>query len=357
MSEIQTAINEKLEVAGTLPVPLASESSPLVAAATQPLSAAAAAALAPRARDFNLPGPADSSDVTDELERGGPALGSFVKSVGLAVAEAQTQLDKTLVETAKALSGQTIKVMAVFEQEIDEDGQLQTGRIQQMELPLVNYLMPTAYKWSRVFLEADMNVSEFNSKNGLNIKQNAGYVAGSTQGKYGWTGFSGSASLSAGYSSSDTAVAASASTDVAAGKLHLEATLEPRSDIELPKPFVVQKGPRLTLSATGVEDITETQPGQNGAPDTKVVVGKKAFVDCFLQKKDGSPLASKQLTVEITPGGLLFESDPGGFKTSSEGKMQLTISRKGAMFKEGTAIDVVVRVSLNYVTQTLSFKL
>ncbi len=49
---------------------------------------------------------AASADVTDEVEKLGPAFGSFVKSVGLAVAEAQTALDKTLVDTAKALSHQ-----------------------------------------------------------------------------------------------------------------------------------------------------------------------------------------------------------------------------------------------------------
>ena len=115
---------------------------------------------------------AAESDITGELSGGGVAFGEFTKSVGLAVAAAQAALDKTLVTTAKALSETEINTVAVFEQHInDDDGKMDKGEVHIQKLPLTNYLMPTAYQWSRVYLEADMNVQEFNSRSGFNIQQ------------------------------------------------------------------------------------------------------------------------------------------------------------------------------------------
>lgn len=57
---------------------------------------------------------ASESDVTDELEKGGPALGAFLKATGLAVAGSQEELDETFRETAKLLSEAEVEVIAVF---------------------------------------------------------------------------------------------------------------------------------------------------------------------------------------------------------------------------------------------------
>ena len=145
--------------------------------------------LAARDATARTPVTASSSDITDEIERGGPAFGNFVRSVGLAVAEAQTQLDKTLVSTAEALSKTKIDVIAVFEQEInDETGLMKQGNVIVQQLPLVNYLMPTAYQWSRVFLSADMQVKEFNGANGFNIKGKSSSFSANAQASYGLIG-------------------------------------------------------------------------------------------------------------------------------------------------------------------------
>jgi hypothetical protein len=128
---------------------------------------------------------ASPADVTDELEKGGPAFGAFVKAVGLAVADAQQKLDETLVTTAKALSETQIDVIAVFEQQLDDDGQMDKGIIHMQKLPLINYLMPTAYKWSRVYLEADMKVKEFNGANGFNIKGKSNSFSVGASANYG----------------------------------------------------------------------------------------------------------------------------------------------------------------------------
>src|SRR5215210_64574 len=71
---------------------------------------------------------AQESDIAGEMDNLGPSFGAFVKAVGLAVAESQQKLDQTLVATAKALSETQIDVIAVFEQEIDDNGEMTAGR-------------------------------------------------------------------------------------------------------------------------------------------------------------------------------------------------------------------------------------
>jgi hypothetical protein len=304
----------------------------------------------------DLPGRADESDVTDELEKGGPALGSFVKSVGLAVAEAQAALDKTLVETTEALSKQNVKVVAVFEQEFDDQGNMLKGNPVVLEQPLAAYILPTAYQWERVYLEADMNVAEFNAKNGLNIKRTSFTFGADARVSGGALGglFSGGGGFDTRFTTSNTNLAASTSNDQAAGKLHLEATLTPRGDLQLPRPFVVQKGPQITLSAGTIEDITE--PSTTTPPGPATVVGRKATINVLSLTKTGAG-NQNNLVVAVEPASLSVSSDPGAFKPNDKGELTLTVERKGSAFGEGKPIDVTVRVNLRLVSQSISIKL
>ena len=121
---------------------------------------------------------AQEADVSSQLEGSGVAFGDFVKKVGQAVADAQSALDTDLVNTAQALSKAQIDVIAIYEQQINDDGTMGEGKPITQTLPLINYLMPTAYQWSRVYLEADMNVSEFNGVSGFNIQRSASSFGG-----------------------------------------------------------------------------------------------------------------------------------------------------------------------------------
>ena len=293
---------------------------------------------------------AAESDVTKELSGGGIAFGDFTKSVGLAVAEAQAALDKTLVETAKALSETEINTVAVFEQQVkDDDGTMDKGVVHIQKLPLNNYLMPTAYQWSRVYLEADMNVQEFNSRSGFNIQQksfSADARLNGNAGMLGW-GVSGSAGFS--YGQSSTGVDASYGQDVAAGKLHMEATLEPRGDVELPRPFVLQKGPRMQLLVGAREPIHQ----ENDA--TKPVIGQKVSLKAVLQKTDGSKMdADKPLSLNISDSSLNYTASG---KTDPNGEMAIVISRSGAAYDPTTPVRAMVRVSFGLVTQSVGIAL
>jgi hypothetical protein len=306
-----------------------------------------------------MPGPlalgetAADSNVSDELTGNGVAFGEMVKSVGLAVAAAQTALDKTLVDTAKALSETEINTVAVFEQKIkDDDGTMEKGEVHIQKLPLTNYLMPTAYQWSRVYLEADANVQEFNSRTGFNVQQKSFSMNASAGGSYSlFGGFRGGASTSMGFGSASTGVDTAMSTDLAAGKLHMEATLEPRSDIELPRPFILQKGPRMQLLVGARETLHE------GNDPTKPVTGTKVTLTAALQKTNGDPMeAGKTLSVSLSDPTLLYDLNPSG-QTDGNGKMTITVKREGAAFDPTTPIRAMVRVSFGLVSASAGIAL
>lgn len=295
---------------------------------------------------------ATDSDITDEMTAGGPAFGAFVKSVGLAVAEAQKELDKSLVATAKELSDTQIDVIAIFEQVINDEGEMTQGNVIKQKLPLINYLMPTAYQWSRVYLEADMTVSEFNSANGFNIKKTKVGIDASAGFEFGLGGIgvSGSNTNSFDYSNVNTSTATSV--DKAAGSMHMEATLEPRSDIQLPRPFVLQKGPKLQLGVVASEDLTETDSGGAATP-----IGRKVTVEATLMKTDGAVHSGKTLQVSVDRNDLTFVAS--SLVTDAAGKVRVDIERRvGAAWDPATPrAAAVVRISFGLVTSTLGISI
>ncbi|MDX2646223.1 hypothetical protein PV341_22190 [Streptomyces sp. PA03-1a] len=288
---------------------------------------------------------AAASEVDDELEKGGVAFGAFVKSIGVAVAEAQQQLDETLMKTAEMLSKTQIEVIAVFEQQIkDDDGTMTEGKIQMQKLPLANFITPTAYHWSRIHLRAEMDVQEFNSRNGLNIQQKSFAAGARVGGGIGASGISFGGSAYAAYSNSNTAVDASSSRDLAAGKLEMEATLEPRADIELPKPFVLQKGPRLELVVGARTAVYE------GEGDKKTLVAQQAELTAVLRRSDGAANPEKHLSVQISDPTLAYTS-PG--KTDQQGEMTVTLKRRVTAPDQDRPVQALIRVGFGLVSESV----
>lgn len=276
---------------------------------------------------------AEEADITNELAVGGPAFGAFVKAVGLAVAEAQQKLDETLVTTAKALSDAKINVIAIFEQQLkDSDGMMDEGKIHMQQLPLINYLMPTAYQWTRVYLEADMKVQEFNGANGFNIKGQSTSASVGFSTNVGVMGASVGLSASAATSNYQQGGDTSFSQDQAAGSLHMEATLEPRADIQLPRPFILQKGPRLKLTVKSREDIPG--PPVSGST-TATVIGRKIRLTAELRDKANNLLGGKLLECKISEPLLNYTKNPNdGMTGATSGQLEIEITREGGAFDE-----------------------
>lgn len=297
---------------------------------------------------------ANESNVVDEAEGTSVAFGAFVKNVGLAVAAAQAELDKTLVETAKELSKATIDVVHTFEQVLDDDGQMTASGTPKIQaLPLVNYLMPTAYHWSRVYLEADMKVQEFNSKSGFDIMSKASSGGLRLGGGFGATGFSANGGFGFGSSSNQTSVQNGYSMDNAAGSMHMEATLEPRGDIELPKPLILQKGPVLTATVTKIEDIKEENPPEG---QTAKTIGKKATILVTVKTSKGQPNKAKTLDYSVDQAKI-NHSAANGLTTDDNGQITIVLRREGAAYDSSTTLPVQVIVWLGLVSKTVTLSM
>ena len=305
------------------------------------------------AADATAPSLSTAASIVDEQEKGGPAFGAFIKSVGLGAAAAQKELDQDLVDTAKKLSETNIDVIAVFEQVLDDDGQLKQGIPHQAKLPLINYLMPTAYQWTRVFLTADMQVSQFNSQNGFNIKSHSDYFSAGISGSANMFGGSISGHAEGGLANVAASGGFSASQSTAAGQMHMEATLEPRADVRLPKPFIIQKGPRLKLTMQGRTDIT--QPGANTGDPVKVI-GHKLPLTAHLTKADGTTAnAGKMLDIRVSEP--LIDWSVGSQSTDAGGDVVINLQRTGAAYDPTKILSAIVTVSFGLITETIGVQL
>lgn len=303
---------------------------------------------------------ASPSDITDEMKKGGPGFGAFVKSVGLAVAAAQTELDANMVATAKKLSAEQIDVVAFFEQELsDDDGSMVKGVPQIQKLPLINYLMPTAYQWTRVFLQADMKVSEFNSANGFNIKSDASSLGVGASASYNRRqGLGVAANVSYGSSSLAAAGESSTSMDSAQGTMHMEAELKPRPEIQLPSPLILQKGPRLKLLLGSSEALLT---GGTVAPSATGVTGKRVTITAELLKTLGTPHSGKDLDVTVDQPSLAFKkkqpNNATATNTDSDGRLIIEIDRNNAAFDPSKPLPTTVTVRFGLVSQTVGITL
>ena len=305
------------------------------------------------AADTLIPTAKTEASITKEAAAGGPAFGDFIKSVGLGAAAAQKELDQDLVDTAKKLSETNIEVIAVFEQVLDDDGQLKEGIPHNAKLPLINYLMPTAYQWTRIFLTADMQVSTFSSESGFNIKSHSDNFSAGVSGSAGMFGGSISGHVEGGFTNTAVGVGSALSQSTAAGQMHMEATLEPRADVRLPRPFIIQKGPRLKLTMAGRSDIT--QAGATAADPVKVV-GHRLPLTAHLTKADGTTAnAGKMLDIRVSEP--LIDWAVASQSTDAGGDVVITLTRQGAAYDPTKVLAAIVTVSFGLVTETIGVQL
>lgn len=310
--------------------------------------------MATRLADDDLHAAASEADVTDELAKGGPAFGTFLKSVGLAVAETQAALDKTLADTARALSKETVRIPAAFVQEVNDEGEVvqvvpdeNTGELPgaiMQEFPLLAFVPLTGYGVRQVHLTADMDVSEFNTANGLNIKKNHVGFDLNARASYGlFGGFSASGDTALKTTFDNDSERRTTSEDKAAGKLHMEATIEPRHDILIPKPFLIQRGPKISMVPTGRAEFA----GNTATTVPEDVTRREVTVTLKLLNKDGDPIPERML--DLTCDGNLFCDTGETPETDSDGKLVFKVVRDGMTKDNNAPTATVVRARMKLV--------
>lgn len=257
------------------------------------------------------------ANAADNLRKVAPTFGEVLKSIGLAVAETQAALDKTLADTVTSLSETTITVVTDVVQAIDENGRpdLANSEIITEEVSLANFMEPTAHVFDHVGVSMDLSVGEMSSSQGFtfNQKQTSVNVGG------GWFSiFGGFAGGSASHSRTRLEVENSQNTAWSTGKVRVDAQLSARPTDKLPVGAEIATGPMITYS-------------QGEARETKAngVTRRTVEVVVEVRQETGAPNPEKTLEVDVVPFGFAFSSSGGftGSKTNPDGKVKLVLSR------------------------------
>lgn len=263
---------------------------------------------------------ASSGTVGDKINKAGMAFGDLIHQVGGAVAATQTKLNEICADTAKTLAKTSIEVVAARQKQYDENGNLTGTANLKMKLPLMAYVDPINHEVASVRIQGVFQATGFDSTS--ETTDHTGYRSMSgrlhigaplSQGPSTSEALAkGSAALAegattgyrSGYQSDyETTVGSSYSSETTFGQVRMNAEIRPRSDIGVPKPSQVIRGPVITLvPAAAVEHWSAP------ASDPSRVLLKRSVVltATYRRRADGdtpgAAIAGKQLTFET--GGL-----------------------------------------------------
>lgn len=280
---------------------------------------------------------ANETDVSDEIARAGMGLGQLVLQTGLAVADTQNRLNQTSANTATALATTMVDVIAVEEKVYRDDGTLDHVSVHTRELPLVNFIDPVFYEWSRVRLQGQFFAREFSSSStdysyrhrSVDRTEQHGLfiILGGGQTKYA-------------YESDEQTTNTTRDDDFSAGRMRMNSLLRPRRDVTIPRPRQVIQGPRLALIPGEIQDVMV-----GGAITSRTM-------SCLVQytRRDGTPISGKPIAIESEGVPWTFT---GGNTTNGDGQLEIQLMRQFIGEAPDTSpIDVAVTARIGLVTNT-----
>ncbi|HSS21104.1 MAG TPA: hypothetical protein VLL54_13605 [Pyrinomonadaceae bacterium] len=277
------------------------------------------------------------ANVTDEINRSGASFGNLILTAGKAVAETQKRLNETGADTATELANALVDVIAVQEKVYTDLGNVTQTNTHVQHLPLVNFIDPVFYQWSQVRLQGVFYAGEF-ATDGTTTSVSGTF---DTKANINLIGVSGIAKGTVNASQ----VKNDSNSDISYGDVRLNALLEPRSDITVPKPTQVIQGPRLAIIHGSITDIKTSN----------VLTARTLDIVIQYHKRDGTPIAGKAISIEA-PG--VAWSFTGGLVTDSNGNLQVQLRREFLdVDADTTAKDFVVsaRIGILQNNSTVNF--
>jgi hypothetical protein len=286
----------------------------------------------------------------------GMALGDLVKHVGIAVAQAQQQLNATSAGTASKLAETTIKVVAVRERYYDEDGNPTTHPTtnkhvnnHHMELPLVNFVDPVFYQWNRVRVEgqfqayewkgnttSDTDSTRYGGSVSLFVGAPMGNGAGDLLRAVGQGGSTAAQVVNAlggnraggslYYNNTSVGVETNDAYDTSYGQMRMNAELSPVPGIGVPKPTQVFISPRIGILPADKQPITGGRTIQLLIEYVRPVSEKDREANEANKTKTYLPIAGKSIAFEA-PGLEWAYSDPTKTQTDSDGRVGIKLTR------------------------------
>ncbi len=254
---------------------------------------------------------AEDANVSNEVGTAGASFGTLVQTTGAAVASTQAALNDTSAATATALATTLVDVIALQERVFDEFGNVVESRSHVLKLPLITFIDPVFYQWSSVRLQGYFYASEFASESSTSVSStvtSAGLGGGSALGF-----FFGSGSFS--LSSTQTDVKVETTSDTSFGLMRMNALLEPRRDVSIPKPTQVIQGPSLAIIQGEIVNDPAT-----GIPTTRTMSLLLEY-----RRRDGSAIPNKAISIESNGVAFQFDVDPA--VTDANGQLALTLTR------------------------------
>jgi hypothetical protein len=284
-----------------------------------------------------------NTDVSGQLATAGLAFGDLVKLTGQAVADTQQTLNKTAANSTSTLAKTLVDVVAVQEVDYDDSGNVTQSQSFTQNLPLINFVDPVLYMWREVRLQGRFTASQFASTSSTDTTTHTGDDSSAEAGLFivlggGYTNFQSDRT--------STNLDTNFRIESSVGLMRMNAILEPRHDIGVPKPRQAIVGPRISIEAGPIADV-----GPQNAP-----TGRTMEVVIAYEKADGTPIAGKTLSIE-TPGvGWSYKG--GVSQTDGDGLVTAVLSR--AFIGDApdlSPIDVIVsaRMGLVGASATMTF--
>jgi hypothetical protein len=291
--------------------------------------------------DINLPAglsgtvlaTGQTSDVSDEGGAAGLAFGELIRKTGAAVAETQRLLNRTSAASATALAETLVDVVAVEEKDYNDSGVLTASKAHTLQLPLVNFIDPTFYRWSQVRLQGEFVAREFTADTSTvtdtsTTRSNVGIKLG---GVFGLGLARGSADFAA--TGTRTSLAQEAGEDVSYGRVRANAQLTPRPDVTVPRPNQVIQGPRLSILPGEIRDVHD-EAGR--------LTGRTMSVLLEYHRMAGGGIGGKTLAIE-SDGAPWSYANPAQKTTDGAGQVEITLRREFVPDAEGKPGDTAAK--------------
>lgn len=275
-----------------------------------------------------------------------PTFGNVLLSIGTGVAASQEAIDKSLVETVKALQDTRITVVTDVIQELGDDGLPDVNgkpTVVTEEVSLVNYVPPSHHYWKKVQLSMDMTVSGISAEHGMVFKQQQAQASGAAVSHWGFHDwFGGSATQS---QHEHTAVARNEQ-QWTSGQVRMDAMLGARRMDKLPVGADVQIGPQILFSQGAVRETK---------PSGQAVTRRSTDVSVQVRKRNGAISVDQALVVS---SDVFAYSLPGGQSaTGTDGRMVVTLYREYPTGLPVTPVQGVLTVTMNDVVRTFEVTL
>lgn len=251
-----------------------------------------------------------SDTTTSQLTEAGPVFGDVLRSIALAVADTQTALDDTSLDSLKTLAAQKAVIPIEITQNLKDDGTPGTVEIKTASVPLTSIVTPSMLQVDQMTLRMDMRVQSFDATSGIKFNQNIASAGASySRGSFGFAVSMANTNVNAQFSNMS---------DFSSGAVLMSLDIVDRTGFEIPTPLQYGIGASLLVQLVDIsQQVTATPPA---------VVTRVAKISVQKVTSAGpTPLGSGEYGVSLADPNLLFVASSGGTPPLAAGPGELLV--------------------------------